>query len=360
MFCCSCLLRAAALLIKAAQQWRREHDGQLPGSYAERSAFKDLLKSWQRQIDGIPLEVGGLAGAALAGAAASGCHTKRRHACAAGVLPEQCPLQASICGGPAGRHAALAPACFKQLPPSPPPRRRRTSQRRWPTRTRCGRRPASPPSCGPSWRTAVRRTSRSRWGRLRRRAAAEVMLAAGAGQPMDGGAAALEESAFQQRMPSEVLLGLHPSCGPPCLVAQLLTGQGAASLLNPLPQSPNFWVLVAALKLFIEREGQGQLPLEVSAPPRGSTRARVVLCLPACSASRLGPRQRRSATRLMLPRQRLGSRREGASLLGQPAVLPPHPCPSLLSPAGQHTRHACLHPAVPAAAAHLQGKGGCR
>ncbi|KAL4419001.1 hypothetical protein ABPG77_000866 [Micractinium sp. CCAP 211/92] len=46
----------AALLIKAAQQWRREHDGQLPGSYAERSAFKDLLKSWQRQIDGIPLE----------------------------------------------------------------------------------------------------------------------------------------------------------------------------------------------------------------------------------------------------------------------------------------------------------------
>ncbi len=122
MFCCSCLLRAAALLIKAAQQWRREHDGQLPGSSAERSAFKDLLKSWQRQIDGIPLEVGGLAGAALAGAAASGCHTKRRrHACAAGVLPEQCPLQASICGGPAGRHAALAPACFKQLPPPPPP-----------------------------------------------------------------------------------------------------------------------------------------------------------------------------------------------------------------------------------------------
>ena len=28
-------------------------------------------------------------------------------------------------------------------------------------------------------------------------------------------------------------------------------------------QSPDFWVLVAALKRFIEREGQGQLPLEV-------------------------------------------------------------------------------------------------
>lgn len=29
------------------------------------------------------------------------------------------------------------------------------------------------------------------------------------------------------------------------------------------PQSPDFWVLVAALVRFIDREGQGQLPLEV-------------------------------------------------------------------------------------------------
>jgi hypothetical protein len=46
------------LLIQAAATWQREHGGKLPGSYAERTAFKDLLKSWQRHIDGIPLEVG--------------------------------------------------------------------------------------------------------------------------------------------------------------------------------------------------------------------------------------------------------------------------------------------------------------
>ncbi len=189
----------------------------------------------------------------------------------------------------------------------------------------------------------MRRTSRSRWGRLRRRAAAEVMLAAGAGQPMDGGAAALEESAFQQRMPREVLLGLHPSCGPPCLVAQLLTGQGAASLVNPLPQSPNFWVLVAALKLFIEREGQGQLPLEVSAPPRGSTRARVVLCLPACSASRLGPRQRRSATAFNVAPSKAGQQERGCQSAGPAcgAATSPLPIPALSCRAAYPT---CMPP----------------
>ena len=45
------------LLVKAAKQWIDKHDGQLPSSYAERTAFKDILKSWQRHIDGIPLEV---------------------------------------------------------------------------------------------------------------------------------------------------------------------------------------------------------------------------------------------------------------------------------------------------------------
>lgn len=47
----------AVLLAKAAKQWQAEHGGALPSSTAERSAFKELIKGWQRDIDGIPLEV---------------------------------------------------------------------------------------------------------------------------------------------------------------------------------------------------------------------------------------------------------------------------------------------------------------
>ncbi|EFN59362.1 hypothetical protein CHLNCDRAFT_137823 [Chlorella variabilis] len=46
----------AVLLAKAAKQWQEQHDGKLPGSYPERAAFKDMIRSWQRHIDGIPLE----------------------------------------------------------------------------------------------------------------------------------------------------------------------------------------------------------------------------------------------------------------------------------------------------------------
>ena len=45
------------LLIQAAKEWAAEHGGQMPASYPERSAFKDLLRSWQRSVNGIPLEV---------------------------------------------------------------------------------------------------------------------------------------------------------------------------------------------------------------------------------------------------------------------------------------------------------------
>lgn len=48
----------AVLLAKAAKQWQQEHGGALPSSTAERSAFKELLKGWQRDINGIPLEAG--------------------------------------------------------------------------------------------------------------------------------------------------------------------------------------------------------------------------------------------------------------------------------------------------------------
>ena len=52
------VLSPAVLLAKAAKQWQQEHGGALPSSTAERNAFKELLKGWQRDINGIPLEAG--------------------------------------------------------------------------------------------------------------------------------------------------------------------------------------------------------------------------------------------------------------------------------------------------------------
>jgi hypothetical protein len=55
---CSLLLSPAALLLaKAAKQWQEQHGGQLPSSYQERTAFKELVASWQRHVDGMPLDV---------------------------------------------------------------------------------------------------------------------------------------------------------------------------------------------------------------------------------------------------------------------------------------------------------------
>ena len=47
---------AAALLIQAVKAWQGEH-GKLPASSKEKAAFKDLLRSWQHKIDGVPIEV---------------------------------------------------------------------------------------------------------------------------------------------------------------------------------------------------------------------------------------------------------------------------------------------------------------
>ena len=44
------------LLVKAALKWRAEHGG-LPSNSRERASFKQLLKSWQRSIEGVPLDV---------------------------------------------------------------------------------------------------------------------------------------------------------------------------------------------------------------------------------------------------------------------------------------------------------------
>lgn len=45
------------LLIKAVQRWRKEHDSTLPANAKEKAAFRAMLKSWQRSVDGIPVEV---------------------------------------------------------------------------------------------------------------------------------------------------------------------------------------------------------------------------------------------------------------------------------------------------------------
>lgn len=54
---CHHIVAAAILLIKAAQQWQQQHNDKLPSTSAQRTEFKNIIKSWQRQIEGIPLEV---------------------------------------------------------------------------------------------------------------------------------------------------------------------------------------------------------------------------------------------------------------------------------------------------------------
>lgn len=46
---------AAILLIKAVNAWSAQH-GKEPSSAADRREFKNLLRSWQHTIDGIPVE----------------------------------------------------------------------------------------------------------------------------------------------------------------------------------------------------------------------------------------------------------------------------------------------------------------
>lgn len=43
------------LLVKAAAAWKAEHGGELPRSSTDRSAFKDLIRSWQRLFDDCPI-----------------------------------------------------------------------------------------------------------------------------------------------------------------------------------------------------------------------------------------------------------------------------------------------------------------
>lgn len=102
---------AGVLLVKAALQWRAEH-GSLPANAREQASFKQLLKSWQRNIKGVPLDVRAASGF-------SGVLVLLYEPCAECVVVQLLGVE---------------PACKCVLC------RRRTSMRPSATRTRCGRR----------------------------------------------------------------------------------------------------------------------------------------------------------------------------------------------------------------------------
>ena len=52
VLCC-----AAVILLQAAKAWQVRNEGKMPRTSQEKAAFKDLIKSWQRQIDGVPVQV---------------------------------------------------------------------------------------------------------------------------------------------------------------------------------------------------------------------------------------------------------------------------------------------------------------
>ena len=52
-----CLVSVAILLLKAASQWQGQHGSKLPQGSTQRSEFKQIIQSWQRSIDGVPIEV---------------------------------------------------------------------------------------------------------------------------------------------------------------------------------------------------------------------------------------------------------------------------------------------------------------
>ena len=48
---------AVAILLQAVAAWKGQHSGKLPSSSKEKSEFKELIKSWQRKVDGVPIPV---------------------------------------------------------------------------------------------------------------------------------------------------------------------------------------------------------------------------------------------------------------------------------------------------------------
>lgn len=50
-------LLAVAILLQAVAAWKGEHMGKLPSNSKEKAEFKELIKSWQRKVDGVPIPV---------------------------------------------------------------------------------------------------------------------------------------------------------------------------------------------------------------------------------------------------------------------------------------------------------------
>lgn len=46
----------AVILIKAAKEWKANHGGKPPSTAIERAGFKSLIKSWQKMVEGVPLD----------------------------------------------------------------------------------------------------------------------------------------------------------------------------------------------------------------------------------------------------------------------------------------------------------------
>jgi hypothetical protein len=114
-------LCAAVLLIQAAATWQREHGGKLPGSYAERTAFKDLLKSWQRHIDGIPLEVGAVGAGAWQVARVAAATSRQLLAHAVPTSGAQCQPAMPEAVAQLARRPFTCCARPLLAPPPPPP-----------------------------------------------------------------------------------------------------------------------------------------------------------------------------------------------------------------------------------------------
>lgn len=48
---------AVAILLQAVAAWKGQHMGKLPSNSKEKAEFKELIRSWQRKVDGVPIPV---------------------------------------------------------------------------------------------------------------------------------------------------------------------------------------------------------------------------------------------------------------------------------------------------------------
>lgn len=223
------------LLVRAAADWRAEHAGSLPATPADRQAFKDRLRTWNREVQGVPIEVRALEPAAGALGLGRGC----RH------------------WGPCRR--ALAKALLLCLC------RRRTSPKRSATPTVFGRGPVTPvrrvvvvgkeehvldgdEALWSSWRRACSSPgSHARPGKHGLSTARPRGLISATKSLARLPHETDHFSIPHERRAAPELLRLFED--PECM--ELHAG------------SKPFWICVAALRRFVEQESSGCIPLEV-------------------------------------------------------------------------------------------------